>query len=205
MVLSWGADREQPSNRVFTGEGNGPKFMFYYEHVAIRGKNTEYKAVELLPNLYGSAFEFYFPTFSKDDELTSEALDFSYGKNAMFERFVKISNVKDVLQQAVNARLSDRNINELFRDMERLFYKAKFNEEPKFGMLRSAIMKHLKLGKFSMFRIVTTFVEAKKVVHDFNISRVAFFGAQSSGCVFKSTQVPKQFGCAMHSKTISRL
>lgn len=179
--------------------------MFNYEHVVIWGKITEDRAVKLLANLDRAAIAVYLDTFAKDRELTSEALDFSVVKNAMFERYVEKVNVEEVLKPSINARLSDRNLNESLRDMERFFEKAKFNEESKLGMLRSALMQQPKLAEFAISRGVTTFAEAKKSDHDLIISCGAFMGTRSSGSVSKSTQVPNNFGRSMHPKAISGL
>lgn len=68
MVLSQTHNHEETSSRVFIGEGDVRKVMFYNEHVVMRGKLNEVKAVELLPNIDGDSFEIYFCTFAKDGE-----------------------------------------------------------------------------------------------------------------------------------------
>ena len=60
------------------------------------------------------------------------------------------------------------------REMDRLYEKANFNEEEKFGLLRSAVMEHLDLAQFAIHRGSTSYGDLKNSIKVFSNGRMAF-------------------------------
>lgn len=59
----------------FRDEGDVMVFFFYFENVAMRGKDEKEKAVELLALLDGAAFDFYF------EKLTINSIIYEAGED----------------------------------------------------------------------------------------------------------------------------
>ena len=64
--------------------------------------------------------------------------------------------------------------------MDRTFNKAGFNDKEKFSLLRNAVMEHLDIAQFAMYRSPTVYSELKKAVTDFAACRNAFRAARPS-------------------------
>lgn len=89
MVLSWRADYQGKTYRIFGGSGDVRIFLFYFENVVSREVEDGKKSYELLSNLNVNAFEFLLSRFTKDRELKTEALGFKIVKKSLLEKFMK--------------------------------------------------------------------------------------------------------------------
>ena len=95
-------------------------------------------------------------------------------KDALMEHFKPQLQPDDHICQGMAAKLKNEDLLGSLREMDRLYEKANFNEEAKFGLLRSAVMEHLDLAQFAIYRGSTSFRDLKKSIKDFWNGRMAF-------------------------------
>lgn len=194
MVLLWRDDAGDagPSPFIFNGASDSDvtKFLFVYENVVMRGKSEEDKAGSILCHLEGAAFDFYYETYSRDGGLSEAAGDWKEVKKALADRFVVTARPEEEIQKAIACRLEVDALLPSLEQMEKLYEKAGFNEEAKYGLLRNAVMGHLEVAQFAILRSPTTYDELKKTVKDFAVGRDAFRAARASSSV--NDQTPKK-------------
>lgn len=73
-------------------------------------------------------------------------------KKAISNRFTPIEGPEENLSHVMAARLDPKELLSSLIFVERLFEKAGFNKEAKFGLLRYAVMEHMNLAQFVMYR-----------------------------------------------------
>ena len=74
----------------------------------------------------------------------------------------------------MTCRLDSKDLLGSLRTMERLFDEAGFNDAAKFGMLRSAVMDHLYLAQFAIYRGANSYDDLERAVKDFWVGLQAF-------------------------------
>lgn len=150
------------------------KFFFFFDNVVTRGKPDEDKATELLSHLDGRAFDFFYEKFAEDGGLKPSASNYKGVKKALIDEFDKPADPQDDIRRAVNASIDPDNLTGSLRDMDRVFAKAMFNDEAKFGLLRNALCKIPEIFQFVVFKGATTYHELTKVVQEFDQARRLF-------------------------------
>ena len=143
------------------------KFIFVFENVAASGKSDEERASELLRYLEGDAFDFFYQAFVKNRDISADALEYQKVKKALVERFGPVGSPEDVIRYAMAARLSFGDLSGSLRNSERLYEKAGFNDEAKFGLLRNVVMEHLELAQFVIYRGAKTYNDLFDAIMDF--------------------------------------
>ena len=78
------------------------------------------------------------------------------------------------------ARLAFGELSGSLRNSDRLYEKAGFNDEAKFGLLRNAVMENLELAQFAIYRGAKTYKDLFDAIIDFWSSRCAFQAAANS-------------------------
>ena len=78
------------------------------------------------------------------------------------------------------ARLASRDLSGSLRNSYRLYEKAAFNDKSKFGVLRNAVMEHLELAQFSIYRSAKTYKDLFDAIMDFSSGLCAFQAAANS-------------------------
>ena len=195
MVLLWRADANSqagPASLVFDSkhETDVVKFFFVYENVVMRGKSDEDKTGELLCYLQGEAFDYYYETYRQDGGLNETARDYGAVKKALHARFESVPEPEENIRLAVASRLDSNDLLASLNEMDRRFERASFNVEAKFGLLRSAVMEHVDVSQFVLYRSPTTYEGLKKAVKDFVTGRKAYLAARDAKQ--SQPQVPKR-------------
>ena len=85
-----------------------------------------------------------------------------------------------MIRDAMAARLSFGDLSVHLRNSDRLYEKAGFNDEAKFGLLRNAVMEHLELAQFAIYRGAKTYKALFDAIMDFWSGRCAFQAAANS-------------------------
>ena len=191
MVLLWRADANSqagPASLAFDGnnEADAAKFFFVYENVVMRGKSDEDKAGKLLCYLQGEAFDYYYETYRQDGGLNETASDYRAVKKALHGRFGSVPKPEENIWLAVASRFDGNDLLASLHEMDPRFEKASFNTEAKFGLLRSAVMEHVDVSQFVLYKSPTTYEGLKKAVKDFVTGRKAFLAARNA----KQSQPP---------------
>ena len=88
------------------------------------------------------------------------------------------------------SRLDSNDLLPSLNKIDRRFEKASFHVEAKFGLLRSAVMEHIDVSQFVLYRSPTTYEGLKKAVKDFVTGRKAFLAARDAKQ--SQPQVPKR-------------
>ena len=177
MVLlprTQGGSEAESSHLVFSGSSDVVKFFFVFEQARMPGRSDEDKASQLICHLEGEAFDVYYDLFTKDGNLVEDAKEYSVVKAALIEHFKPQVQPDDIIRQAMGAELKNEDLLGSLREMDRLYEKANFNEEAKFGLLRSAVMEHLDLAQFAIYRGSTSYGDLKNSIKDFWNGRMAF-------------------------------
>ena len=185
MVLLWMADADTSAgpNPVTYDGSNGSdvsKFLFVYDNIIMRGKADEEKAGAILCPLEGAAFDYYYDKYSHNGSLTEAASDCDGVKSALSDRFTETPRPEENIQKAMICRLDGRNLLASMVEIDKLYKKAGFNDEAKYGLLRNAVVAHLDVAQFAIYRSPTTYEELMKTVKDFADGRDAFKAAKSS-------------------------
>lgn len=68
----------------------------------------------------------------------------------------------------------------LLPSLDRLYEKAGFNDEAKFGLLRNAVMEHLELAHFAIYRGAKKYKALLDTIIDFWSGRSSFKAAANS-------------------------
>ena len=159
MVLLWRGGKEDGSLSQFDGSkpADVHKFFFVFENVATSGKSDEEGASELLRYLEGDAFDFFYQVFVKNGDISADGSDYQKAKKALVERFAPVESPEHVIRDAMAARLSFRDLSGSLRKADRLYEKAGFNDEARFGLLRNAVVEHLELAQFAIYRGAKTY------------------------------------------------
>ena len=135
------------------------------------------------------AFEFFFQRFTKNGELTEEANDFKIVKKAFFDQYETKEDPAEVIRQAMDASLSAEDLAKTVNMADELYNKAGFNDEAKFGMLRSAVMRIPDLAAFAVYRSAKDYEELKTVIRDFESGLRAFRSANRKGKIAEASSV----------------
>ena len=156
------------------------KFFFVFENVATSGKSEEERASELLRYLEGDAFDFLYHAFVKNGDISEDGSDYQKVKKAFSERFAPVESPEEVIRDAMASRLSFRDVSGSLRNSDRLYEKAGFNDDAKFGLLLNAVMEHLELAQFAIYRSAKTYEALFDAIMDFWSGRCAFQAAANS-------------------------
>ena len=169
MVLLWRSGREEGSLSQFDGSkpAGVRKFFFVFENVATSIKSGEERASELLRYLEGDAFDFVYQAFVKNGDISAGGFDSQKFKKALVERFAPVESPEDVIRDAMAARLAFGDLSGPLRNSDSLYKKARFNDVAKFGLLRNAMMEHLELAQFAIYRGAKTYKDSFDAIMDF--------------------------------------
>ena len=83
-------------------------------------------------------------------------------------------------QKDMSCRLDFENVLASMNDIDKLYKKAGFNDEAKYGLPRNAVMAHLDVAQFAIYRSPTTYEKLMRTVKDFAAGRDAFKAAKSA-------------------------
>lgn len=140
----------------------------------MRGKDQSEKAFELLSYLDEAAFEYFFEKFTVDGAINDAGKDFAQVKKAFLEKFFKKEEPQDVICEATDAVLDPNDLLLSMNRLDSVYSRAGFNDEAKFGFLRVAVMKIPAVATFAMYRGVSSYMDLKKAVKDFDSGMRAF-------------------------------
>ena len=190
MVLLWRADADTSAgpNPVTYDRSNGSDvsmFLFVYENIIMHSKTDEEKAGSILCHLEGSAFGYYYDTYSHNGSLTEAVSDWDGVKSALSDRFMETPRPEENIQKAMSCQLDIRNLLVSMDEIDKLYKKAGFSDEAKYGLLGNAVMAHLDVAQFAIYRSPTTYEELIKTVKDFAAGRDAFKAAKSAAQSFE--------------------
>lgn len=88
----------------------------------------------------------------KDRDITEKASDYQNVKKAFTQRFAWVESLEDVIQDAMAALLQFRDLNRSLKNLDRLYEKAGFKDEVKFGLLCNALIEYLELAQLSIYQ-----------------------------------------------------
>ena len=184
VLLSRDPARRGPVSLTFSGASDDPfdvkKFIFYFDNVLMKEKNDKGKAEDLLPLLYGPAFDFYYSLFAADDTLTAESMDYAAARKAFFDKLQPQEDPEVATRSAVDLWLKDDDVISFVKKAESLLYLAvDFNCSAKFGLLLKAIQGHPELVQFVIFRSPTTCSELFDAIKMFDRNRKDFIPLDS--------------------------
>ena len=114
------------------------------------------------------------------------ASDYQAVKKALIDRSDSVPEPEENIRLAVVSRLDGNDLLASLNEMDCRFEKASFNTEAKFGLLRSAVMEHVDVSQFVLYRSPTTYEGLKKADKDFVAGRKAFLAARDA----KQSQPP---------------
>ena len=154
---------------VFDGsEGNDVRrFVFAYENIIMKDVPDEEKAKSLVGYLSGDACDYYFNTFVKENQFTSDALDYFIVRSWLLKTFVKKADPDEIIRRAVEARLDFDRLKDSSDEIDELYEQAGFNEEAKFGLLRKAVMQDSALAHFSATRGFTDYQTLREIILEY--------------------------------------
>lgn len=73
MALSWyyrgGSDNLSRASFDGSNDSDAMNFFFMFQNVTTRGKSGQYKSMEVMCDLHGDAFYFYYEVFVRDVSL----------------------------------------------------------------------------------------------------------------------------------------
>ena len=138
------------------------------------------RASKLLRYLEGDAFDFFYQAFVKNGDSSADGSHYQKVKKALVERFAPVESPEDVIRDAMTGRLSFGDLSGSLRNSDRLDEKAGFNDEAKLGLLRNAVMEHLELAQFAIYRGAKTYKDLFDAIMDFWYGRCAFQAAANS-------------------------
>ena len=177
------ADTSAGPNPVTYDGSNGAdvsKFLFVYDNIIMRGKSDKEKAAAILCHVEGAAFDYYYDTYSHSGSLTEAASNWDGVKSALPDCFTKSPRPEANIQKAMSCRLDGENLLASMDEMKKLYRRAGFNNEAKYGLLRNAVMEPLDVAQVAIYRSPTTYEELRKTVKDFSAGRDAFKEAKTA-------------------------
>ena len=127
---------------------NVHNFFFVFENVAASGNSEEERVSEILRYLEGDAFDFFYQVFVKNGDISADGSDYQKVKKALVELFAPVESPEDVIRDAPR---SFGDPSGSLRNADRLYEKAGFNDEAKFGLLCNAVMEQLYLAQFAIY------------------------------------------------------
>ena len=206
MVLLWSAGADSsagPKPDIYEGsnEFDVSKFLFVYKNIIMRGKSDEEKAGAILCHLDGAAHDYYYDTYSHNGNLTEATSDWDSVKKALADRFLVTARPEENIQKAMSCRQNAGSLLTSMDGMDKLYSKAGFNDEAKYGLLRNAVMEHLDVAQFAIYRSRKTYEGLKITVKDFSPGRDAFKAAKSAA---QSVELPSPKRILTRSDTDSR-
>ena len=146
----------------------------------MRENPDEEKAGAILSHLEGAAFDYYYDTYSHNGNLTEAASNWGGAKIALSGRFTETPKPEEIIQKAVRCLLDGGNLLASMDEMEKLYRIAGFNNEAKYGLLRNAVMVHLDVAPFAIYRSPTAYEKLMKTVKYFSAGRGAFKAAKTA-------------------------
>ena len=182
MVLMWRGGKEDGSLSQFDGSKPADihKFIFVFESVATSGKSDGERASEFLCYLEGDAFDFFYQAFVKNRDISADGTGSQKVKKALFERFAPIESPGDVIGDAMAARLPFGDFSGSLQNADRLYEKEEFKDESQSGLLRNAVMEHLELAQFAIYRGAKNYMDLFDAIIDFWSGHCAFQAAANS-------------------------
>lgn len=127
----------------------------------MRGKTDEEKCSEFVVYLDVAALDFFHDTFSANGKMLSEALEFRLIKEDLIDHFGERDDVHGFIQNSMAPTLRTDDLVVWLGEMDRSLEEEKFNDESKFGLLHTSIMKIPELAHFVMFRGCADYVTEK--------------------------------------------
>lgn len=107
----------------------------------MRGKGESEKTVELLTDLNGAAFAFFFRRFTTKGMITGPGKDFGHVKKPFVEHFIHQEELRNVIRKASDAILDKGDLLWSLDRLEAVYTQAAFNAGAKFGFSRVAVTK----------------------------------------------------------------
>ena len=193
MVLlprRYGGSEAQSSCLVFSGSSDVVRFFFVFEQDTVPGLSDEKKAPQLICPLEGDAVDVYYDLFTRDRNFVEEAKEYSGVTAALIEHFKPQVQPDDIICQSMAAVWKNEDLVGSLLELDRLYVKLNFNEEAKFGLLRSAVMEHLDLAQFAIYRGSKIYGDLKKSIKDFWNGRMAFHSSTVYGGVDEGAGKP---------------
>ena len=142
-------------------------FFFKYALFEFNGRTDEEKAQGLVRYLEEEALNFYIDTFTEGDGLSQDGKDFAKVRQAMIAKFSKKKTDAEIIQEAVELRYDGGDVAKFFRDADKMYEEAGFNDKAKYGMVMKAIRPAPKMLEFVLVRGDDTFKEVKDSCLDF--------------------------------------
>ena len=144
------------------------KFFFIYDNVIMKGKEDSDKAADLIKYLDGPAFDVYYETYADGDSISKAAGNYSELKKLLKDKFKQVENPETVIQMAVNAMLDESFILNSLEGIQKLYEKAGFDRNAKYGLLRNAIRQCKdEVSQFVFYQKPTNYEELVKATKDF--------------------------------------
>ena len=101
-------------------------------------------------------------------------------KKALADRFLVTARPDENIQKAMSCRQNASSLLTSMDGMDKLYSKAGFNDEAKYGLFCNAVIEHLDAAQVAIYRSQKTYEELKIIVQDFSAGRDAFKAARSS-------------------------
>ena len=158
-----------PRELAFTGNENEDVKGFFFKSSLheMDGKTQEEKALALVRYLESEALNFYLETFTEGEDLTEEGKDYSNVKKAILAKYSKQKTEAEIIQEAVDLRYRGSDVQNFFREAEKLYAEAGFNSMAQFGLVMKAIKTDQKMMEFVLVRGDNTFEKVKKSCLDY--------------------------------------
>lgn len=154
-------DQSQQTNRVSDAPDDVNIFLFYFENVAMRGKFSTEKSLELTTHLDGEAFQLFFDKFTKNGKLNYATSDFEKAKIVFLDAFSKKEDRTEVITCASEDRLDQQNLTKSLTDIEKLYVQAKFDDAANLGFFRIAVKEVEPMREFVVVRAATMLLTNK--------------------------------------------
>ena len=103
-------------------------FLFKYSLYEMAGKSPEEKDWALISYFENEALNFYLEMFAEGDELKGEGMDYRKFKNVMLSKYSKQKIKAEIIQEAVDLRYSESDVQSFFRDAEKVACRSKIQQ-----------------------------------------------------------------------------
>ena len=166
------------------------KLLFVFEQVRMPGCPDEKKASQLICHPESEALDVYYDLFTHDRNLVEEAKEYWVVNAAFIEHINQTMQPDNIILQSMATELKNEDLLWSFWEMDGLYENANFNEEAKFCRLRSAVIEHLDLAQFAIYRRSRSNGDFKKSIKDFWNGRMAFHSSTVYARVDKGAVKP---------------
>ena len=175
MVLSR-REGDNPSlqHTIFDGSRNVKQFLFIFEQVIIRDVPEDQRGVCLIAYLGGRAFDAYYEKFTSDCDLIDDAKDYAKVRAWLLTEFAPQEDHADCIQRAVKSRLNPQDLVGSIQELDRIYEKAGFNDQAKYGLLIQACMNVPDLAQFTILKSPDGYEELKLTIREYVRGRDAF-------------------------------